>query len=103
MKIQIITPRKSLGCLGFRFGRLYFDFFLEPYIGMFYSHCNHRGRVGITRRDVFFTFKKYITPTFHPFLVTDRELLIRLKISFQFSKYFIQPRRLQLFYRKYND
>jgi hypothetical protein len=35
MKVRIIPPWRNLGCLGFKFGKLYFDIFKRPYFGIF--------------------------------------------------------------------
>jgi hypothetical protein len=38
MKLKIYRPSRNLGCLGFRWGRFYIDFFRRPFWGFFYTN-----------------------------------------------------------------
>jgi hypothetical protein len=41
--MKVTLPRNNLGCLGIRLSKhLYFDFYIEPYFGMFISTRNNK-------------------------------------------------------------
>lgn len=48
--IKIISPYKNLGCLGFKFGKSYIDFFVQPYLGMYASVATKQITTGIILR-----------------------------------------------------
>ena len=40
--MKIHAPARNLGCLGFSIGRIYFDFYQNPRLGMFIRIGNYR-------------------------------------------------------------
>ena len=41
-KMNIYLPKENLGCLGIRIGKLYFDFYKKPDLGMFINYNGNR-------------------------------------------------------------